>query len=115
MIPHPPAGRREFPIFSREINTNLGPDRTLVEKDNRTYTKFTGLERLPSTNPALSLDQCPLELEPRQRPEVAIAVPYACPLAAGQNPSVHKWKIYVRTFMPQIDGFGMSDPARYQV
>src|ERR1700756_4294680 len=88
------------------------PALNLLEKDRRAYAKFTGLERLQTIKPSLTLDQCPLELQPSQRRKVVIAVPYAYPAATNQNPNEDDLKIYVRAFMPQIDGFGISDLAR---
>lgn len=88
------------------------PALNLLEKDRRAYAKFTGLDRLPTTNPTLTLDQCPLELQPRQRRRVVIAIPYAYPSVPNQNPNEDDLKMYVRAFMPQIDGFGISDLAR---
>ena len=96
------------PIRSSQTNPAL----TLLEKDRRAYAKFTGLERLPSAKPTLSIDQCPLELPPRQTRKVVIAIPYAYPEGTNQNPNEDDLKMYVRTFMPQIDGFGISDLAR---
>lgn len=92
------------------------PALSLLENDRRAYAQFTGLERLPTANPAMSLDQCPLELQPKQRREVAIAIPYAYPAAAGQNPGEKDLQMYVRAFMPDINGFGIADMARkYEV
>jgi len=90
------------------------PALNLLEKDKAAYARFTGLERLPTTNPALTLDQCPLELRPNEKRAVAIAIPYAYPRSASarQNASDDDLKLYVRASMPQVDGFGMSDTAR---
>ena len=84
----------------------------LLEKNKSAYAKFTGLERLPTNTAALALDQCPLELPARQRHVVAITIPYAYPGAGRENPSGDELKMYVRAFMPQVDGFGMSDAGR---
>lgn len=102
-------------VEERRVESRLrprpNPALNMLEKDRSAYAKFTGLERLPTKNPALSLDQCPLELQPKQRHEVAIAIPYAYP-GAGQNPREDDLKMYVRTFMPRIEGFGISDLER---
>lgn len=99
--------RHSEPMRSPQPNPALNQ----LEKDRRAYAKFTGLERLPTTNPGLSLDQCPLELPPRQGRQVVIAIPYAYAADTNQNPNGDDLKMYVRTFMPQIDGFGMFDVA----
>jgi hypothetical protein len=93
------------------------PALNLLESDTAGYTKATGLVRLPTNSRALVLDQCPLELQPKQRKEVAIAIPYAYPAEdAGPSPSDEELKAYVGAFMPQIEGFGMADASgRYQV
>src|SRR5579864_5288835 len=88
------------------------PALRLLEKNSGAYAKFTGLERLTTTSPALSLDRCPLELQPKQIYQVAIAIPYAYPAAATLNPRENDLKKYVRAFMPQIDGFGIADLDR---
>ena len=93
-------------------NPHPNPALNLLEKDRGAYAKFTGLERLPTTNPALTIDQCPLELAPGQRRSVVIGIPYAYPGSTTQNANDNDLKKYVRTFMPQIDGFGISDLAR---
>ena len=93
-------------------NPHPNPGLNLLEKDRSAYAKFTGLERLPTTNPALTIDQCPLELPPGQRRSVVIAIPYAYPVSTNQNVADNDLKMYVRTFMPQVDGFGISDLAR---
>jgi hypothetical protein len=93
------------------------PALNLLESDAAGYTKATGLVRLPSKSRALALDQCPLELQPRQKKEIAIAIPYAYPAEdAGPSPNGEELKAYVGAFMPQIEGFGMTDAnGRYQV
>jgi hypothetical protein len=93
------------------------PALNLLESDTAGYTKATGLVRLPSSSGALALDQCPLELQPKQRREVAIAIPYAYPAEdSGPSPNGEELKAYVGAFMPQIEGFGMADAnGRYQV
>lgn len=86
-----------------------------LEKDMQAYTKFTGLERIATASP-LALDQCPLELQANERRAVAIAIPYAYPGGAEQNPSGDDLKMYVRAFMPQVEGFGISDlERRYEI
>jgi len=100
------------PKPSRPANPAL----TLLEKDKSAYAKFTGLERIATSTSALALDQCPLELQSKERRAVAIAIPYAYPGAGLQNPSAEDLKTYVRAFMPQIDGFGASDlQRRYEI
>lgn len=97
------------PMPKRQPNPALN----LLEKNSGAYAKFTGLERLPTTKPAPTIDQCPLELAPGQRRSVVIAVPYAYPNVRNQNVNDDDLKMYVRTFMPHLDGFGMSDLARH--
>lgn len=94
------------------------PALNLLESDaSGGYTKATGLVRIPSKKHALGLDQCPLELQPRERKDVAIAIPYAYPAEdSGPSPSSEELKAYVGAFMPQIEGFGMADrDGHYQV
>jgi hypothetical protein len=86
------------------------PALNLLEKDTKAYSQFAGLVRLPTTQPALTLDPCPLKWLPKQSRAVAIAIPYACPSGADQNPN--SLRLYVRAFMPQIEGFGVSNPAQ---
>lgn len=88
------------------------PALSLLEKNNPAYTKFTGLVRLPSSKPSLSLDQCPVELQPKQKRAVAIAIPYGYPIARGNQPTQDELRTYVRTFMPQVVGFGIYDLNR---
>jgi len=98
------------------LRPQSNPALNILEKDRPAYAKFTGLERLPATNPTLTIDQCPLELQPGQRRKVVIAIPYAYPADTNQSPNEDDLKMYVRAFMPQIDGFGISDLARnYQI
>jgi hypothetical protein len=92
------------------------PALNLLEKDKSAYAKFAGLERIATSTSALALDECPLELQSKERRAVAIAIPYAYPGAARQNPSAEELKIYVGAFMPRIDGFGLSDlERRYEI
>jgi len=93
------------------LRPQSNPALNVLEKDKRAYAKFTGLERLPATNPTLTIDQCPLELQPGQRRRVVIAIPYAYPADTNRSPNEDDLKMYVRAFMPQIDGFGISDLA----
>ncbi len=106
-------GKKGGPTPLRQPNPALN----LLESDAAGYTKATGLVRIPSKNRALVLDQCPLELQPRERKDVAIAIPYAYPEEdSGPSPSGEELKAYVGAFMPQIEGFGMADAnGRYQV
>lgn len=83
-----------------------------LEKDDAAYTEFTGLVRLPVSQHALSLDQCPLELQPKEGREVAIAIPYAFPATEGNHPTQNDLVKYVRTYLPQVDGFGLSGLER---
>lgn len=96
------------PEATREPNPALN----LLENQKAGYSMLTGLERIPTATPALSLDQCPLELQPKQRREVSIAIPYAYPESGGPKPSQADLRAYVRAFMPRIDGFGISDWTR---
>jgi hypothetical protein len=65
--------------FARFAIEELGPPAPVAPRssswlpdcDRSAYAKFTGLERLPTKNPAMSLDRCPLELQPKRRQEVA--------------------------------------------
>ena len=88
------------------------PALRLLENSGQAYTQFTGLERISPTKPARSLDPCPLQLEPRQSQAVAIAIPSAYPGGSGASPRQDELRNYVRAVMPQIDGFGVADPAR---
>lgn len=97
-------------------NRPPNPALDLLEKDKSAYAKFTGLKRIAASSSALALDQCPVELSAKERRAVAIAIPYAYPGAAGKNSSAEDVKTYVRAFMPQIDGFGVSDlQRRYEI
>src|SRR5262249_34028244 len=108
--------------FAEKTNGDPKPSRpanpalNLLEKDKSAYAKFTGLEQIATSTSALALDQCPLELQSKERRAVAIAIPYVYSGAARQNPSAEDLKTYVRAFMPQIDGFGVSDlQRRYEI
>jgi len=94
------------------LRSQSNPALNALEKDSRAYAKFTGLERLPATNPTLNIDHCPLELQPGERRKVVIDIPYAYPADTNQSPNGDDLKKYVRAFMPQIDGFGISDFVR---
>jgi|SRR5579864_1698222 len=96
------------PGAAREPNPALN----LIENQGASYSKLTGLKRIPTAIHSLSLDQCPLELQPKQRHEIAIAIPYAYPESTGPKPSQADLRAYVRAFMPRIDGFGISDWTR---
>jgi hypothetical protein len=106
-------GKEGAPPPPRPVNPALN----LLENDSAGYSKATGLLRLPSTKGALDLDKCPLELQPGERKDVAIAIPYAYPSEdSGPSPNDEELKAYVGAFMSQIEGFGMSDArGRYQV
>lgn len=103
---------QDVPVRAPQPNPALH----LLEKDNQAYAGVTGLKRLATTNATLSLDQCPLELQPKQTRAVAIAIPYAYPDTSDRNPSADKLKSYVRAAMPRIDGFGLFDAMqRYEI
>jgi hypothetical protein len=102
------VGNIAEPGAAREPNPALN----LLENQGASYSKFTGLERIPTATPALSLNPCPLELQPKPRREVSIAIPYAYPKSKGPKPGQADLRGYVRAFMPRIDGFGMSDWTR---
>jgi len=95
------------PGADREPNPALN----LIENQGAGYSKFTGLERIPTATP-LALDQCPLEFQSKQRREVSIAMPYAYPESGGPKPSQTDLRAYVRAFMPRMDGFGLSGLAQ---
>src|SRR5579864_360132 len=96
------------PGAAREPNPALN----LLENQGASYSKLTGLKRIPTAIHSLSIDQCPLELGPKQRREIAIAIPYAYPERTGPKPSQADLRANVRAFMPRIDGFGISDWTR---
>ena len=55
-------------------------------------------------------------MQPSQKREVVIAIPYAYRGDTNQNPNEDDLKMYVRAFMPQIDGSGISDlPRNYEI
>lgn len=95
---------RARPVLTGQVNPGL----SLLENNGTAYSKLTGLQRLSTTSPALSLERCPMELQPKQSQEVSIAIPYAYPASESAHPSADDLKNYVRAFMPRMDGFGLS-------